>query len=857
MKLKKYWKTVFLAMTGSPGRFWSIVCLLALGSATLFGLKVTGPNLESAGQQVVQKQKMADFQVVSNLGFSKSDQNELKGQKDVTADFAYEEEGTLGNKAIRLFSLPKISKPILVKGTLPKKNNEVALSANLQKQYRLGQKITISLDKSSQLKSKTGKVTVTAFVQSPEFWANNLLGTSTKRTGTLEANAYLPKTAFSGDYTVARIRYRILAKYSFASSAYQKAIKTRQQKLTTLLADNGKKRRRELVSVANKKLQASQKQLDQQSSQLKLAKMAGQDVTAAAAKLQAAQKELNGQKEEITSLPQGTYSLYTRSTWPGGDGYSSYKNEVNAVKAVANVFPIIFYLVAALVVFTTMTRFVDEERQNSGLLRALGYSKKTVMGKFVIYGLVTSILGSAIGVILGNYVIAPVVSKICVRGMIIQKVVLGVYPGYLVLILLAALLAAVWPSFWVARRDLKDVPASLLLPKPPAAGSKILLEKITFVWNYLSFQGKVTARNIFRYKQRMLMTIFGVAGSVALLFTGLGIRSAISGIVNRQYQEIFSYDLLAVEKTGSSSKAKKKLGQKVNQLGQSEWIYYETSDNFVKGSSESQTISLIVPQKALKLINLDNRKSGKKIALPKTGAVISEKLAKLAGVKVGDKLSVNLAGQKRQVKVRAICEMYAGHYLLMSKTAFEKATGKKYETNSVLVKLKGAKIAASSKALLKLSATQAVIQNQAMITNLKQTVNSLQTVMIILLILSIQLAVVILYNLTNINVSERVRELSTIKVLGLHNHEVTNYIYRETVVLSIIGIFSGLLLGRIMDLKILEMMAADAVMFDPAAPWFVYLAPFAEIIIILGILWMVVDKKLSKIDMLGALKAVD
>lgn len=609
--------------------------------------------------------------------------------------------------------------------------------------------------------------------------------------------------------------------------------------------------------MANQKLQASQKQLDQQSSQLKLAKMAGQDVTAAEAKLQAAQKELNGQKEEITSLPQGTYSLYTRSTWPGGDGYSSYKNEVNAVKAVANVFPIIFYLVAALVVFTTMTRFVDEERQNSGLLRALGYSKKTVMGKFVIYGLVTSILGSAIGVILGNYLIAPVVNKICVRGMIIQKVVLGVYPGYLVLILLAALLAAVWPSFWVARRNLKDVPARLLLPKPPAAGSKILLEKITFVWNHLSFQGKVTARNIFRYKQRMLMTIFGVAGSVALLFTGLGIRSAISGIVNRQYQEIFSYDLLAVGKTGSSSKAKKKLEQKVNQLGQSEWIYYGTSDNFVKGSSESQTISVIVPQKALKLINLDNRKSGKKIALPKTGAVISEKLAKLAGVKVGDKLSVNLAGQKRQVKVRAICEMYAGHYLFMSKTAFEKATGKKYETNSVLVKLKGAKIAASSKALLKLSAAQAVIQNQAMITNLKQTVNSLQTVMIILLILSIQLAVVILYNLTNINVSERVRELSTIKVLGLHNHEVTNYIYRETAVLSIIGIFAGLLLGRIMDLKILEMVAADAVMFDPAAPWFVYLAPFAEIIIILGILWMVVDKKLSKIDMLGALKAVD
>lgn len=372
----------------------------------------------------------------------------------------------------------------------------------------------------------------------------------------------------------------------------------------------------------------------------------------------------------------------------------------------------------------------------------------------------------------------------------------------------------------------------------------------------------------FAINEGEFVIILGASGAGKSTFLNLlgGMDQADSGqlvvdgtdLVNlSEYQKIFSYDLLAVEKTGSSSKAEKKLEQKVNQLGQSEWIYYGTSDNFVKGSSESQTISVIVPPKALKLINLDNRKSGKKIALPKTGAVISEKLAKLAGVKVGDKLSVNLAGQKRQVKVRAICEMYAGHYLFMSKTAFEKATGKKYETNSALVKLKGAKIAASSKALLKLSATQAVIQNQAMITNLKQTVNSLQTVMIILLILSIQLAVVILYNLTNINVSERVRELSTIKVLGLHNHEVTNYIYRETAVLSIIGIFAGLLLGRIMDLKILEMVAADAVMFDPAAPWFVYLAPFAEIIIILGILWMVVDKKLSKIDMLGALKAVD
>ena len=308
----------------------------------------------------------------------------------------------------------------------------------------------------------------------------------------------------------------------------------------------------------------------------------------------AAQSEIEDAKTELSKIEKSSYQVYTRSTLPGSDGYVTYQNATKSIAAVGNVFPVVLYLVAALVTFTTMARFVDEERTQSGLFKALGYTNKQIMAKFVLYGLGAGLAGAIVGIILGNTVLSPLISSIITETTVIGASTLYFYPLWTSLAIGLTLLSAVLPAYLVAQRELFEKPASLLLPKPPVSGSKILLERWRFVWSRLSFTHKVTARNIFRYKLRMLMTIFGVAGTVALLFGGLGIRSSISGVVDRQFGDLIHYDMLVVENSKASEEELDGLSDflQSDQVRQSLPVAFEQLTEKITSNDQEKTASI-------------------------------------------------------------------------------------------------------------------------------------------------------------------------------------------------------------------------------------------------------------------------
>ena len=582
-------------------------------------------------------------------------------------------------------------------------------------------------------------------------------------------------------------------------------------------------------------------------------------------KIKNGQADIQKAKEEVADLSVPTYRVYTRRTFPGADEYTTTGNRAYGISAVGNAFPIVLYLVAALVTVTTMTRFVSEERTNAGVLKALGYRNQDVVKKFVIYGLVSSLLGTVIGSLLGTYFLPYILGKTIFKTSTYPALRLDFYWEISLIALLCSVLCGVAPALYIAHKELKEKPSQLLLPKAPTKGSKILLERIDFIWHRLSFTQKVTARNIFRYKQRMLMTIFGVAGSVALLFAGLGMSSSMEGMGNRQYGEIIKYDAVISQKHHLKSDEQAAINHLLadKKIAKKRDIYQETFTKKIKGAKDEQSLALFVTtgKDFHHFIELYDSQSKASLNLSSHGAVISQKLATIMHVSVGDTFEVTSdEGKRYKIKVSGIAEMYAGHFIFMNQDYYQTVFARKFQENAYLIKLKDSSsknVQDTAAAFMKLTGVRAVVQNTGILEQIDVIVKSLGFVMQILTVASILLAIVILYNLMNINVAERIRELSTIKVLGFHNKEVTFYIYRETILLSVIGIIVGLFLGNILHRSLLETIAPDAFLLNPTVSVFVYLVPVFSIIMILIVLGFMVNAILRRIDMLEALKSVD
>ena len=907
MKRKVYWKDLFASFTHSKGRFLSILTLMLLGSLALVGLKVTTPNMHRTANQFIQQQKMIDLAVMGDLGLDQADQEELIGVKGARVEFGSLLDLTVKGtgEAIRLFSAPKsLSSFRVTKGRLPQKEGELALASFWEDRYQIGDTFTLEEKAGTRSSLKRKQFTIVGFVQSSEMWSQKNLGTAMSGSGNLDAYALVSKEVFTTKLpAMARIQFDDLKSLDSFSQVYQKGLKAHQEELEKLLKDNGKARYQRLKQEADGQIQKGQKeliraketlqsaknQIDQAQKQLdlqetQLSKLApflpAKEHLASQEKIHQAKEQLDQKKKDWTEgetelakkeeelkkaqterdqLEIPTYHVYDRKTMPGGQGYLMYSNASSSISAVGNIFPVVLYLVAAMVTFTTMTRFVDEERTNAGIFKALGYRTKDIILKFVLYGFFAGTIGTLLGTLLGHYFLSGIISNIITQGMVIGESREYFYGDMTLIALGLSFVASVLPAYWVSRKELKEEANLLLLPKPPVSGSKIFLERLHFIWKRLSFTHKVTARNLFRYKQRMLMTIFGVAGSVALLFAGLGIQSSVGGVSKRQFQEILSYELIVAKKPNASSQESKELTNRLEKSDIKDYrpIYSNVIEASLKGGRDKQTITMMVTDRAgfSPFVSLRSFKQGESLSLKK-GVIISSKLAQLAQVTVGDRLTLD----GHSFKVARITENYVGHFIYMDQASYQKIYGERTSENSYLVQLRKSstqQVQAVSRDMMALAAVKAVSQNASMISLFNSVAKSLDTTMMVLVVVSVLLAIVILYNLTNINVAERIRELSTIKVLGFHNKEVTLYIYRETILLSIIGILMGLVGGYYLHQFLIAMIAPDAILFYPKVGLGVFLIPVGGLILLLVLLGIYVDHYLRKVDMLEALKSVD
>ena len=568
----------------------------------------------------------------------------------------------------------------------------------------------------------------------------------------------------------------------------------------------------------------------------------------------------------LDRLKKPVYALDTRREIPGSEGYRIYGSVSDIIDSLANVFPIFLYFVAALVTLTTMTRFVDEERINSGTLKALGYENRDIIKKFTVYGLLAGMSGAVIGILLGHILLPKIAYNAYGKSFTYPEIELHFYPVISVVALALAFLCTVVPAFVVANRELKEKPAALLQPKPPEAGSQILLERITPIWNRMNFTHKVTARNIFRYKKRMLMTIFGVCGSVTLIFAGFSVQHSISGVKDRQFGEIMKYDLIVAENDDLEEDQTAEIEELLTSDAVKSQIpvYYETVSKTAGKNQDSQSIRLIVADDAEALsdyITLQDRATGEAVSLPDDGCVITERFAKLLGAEVGDTLEFSdERGEARSAVISGITEMYTGHFIFMNRAEYESVFSAQYVPNAHLVTLNDrASDNAKEQAgrFMELGGVKGVVQNTTLTNQIDTIVHSLNQIMKILILVAILLAVVILYNLTNINVSERMRELSTIKVLGFYDKEVTMYIYRETILLTVIGILVGYGLGDALYRYILAVVPPDDVMFNPALGSQAFVIPAVVIAAITLILGLMMNRRLRNVNMLEALKSVE
>lgn len=582
-------------------------------------------------------------------------------------------------------------------------------------------------------------------------------------------------------------------------------------------------------------------------------------ITDAAAELAAARARL-----ERLTMP--SYETDTRREAPGSQAYATYDTISQIVDSLARVFPVLLYLVAALVTLSTMTRMVDEERVNSGTLKALGYSDADIAKKFVLYGALAGGVGAALGIVAGHTLMPWIVYTAYGHAFTLPPIQLGFYPGITAIALALAAVCSVLPAFVAVKRELLARPAELLLPKPPRGGSKIFLERLTPVWRRMSFTHKVTARNLFRYKQRMLMTVLGVAGAVCMLVAGFGVQHSISKMGTRQFDELLNYDMI-VARTPTATDSQL---ADVDDLLESDAVAahapvrYESVSREGGANQDRQDVTLLVPQDDAALCDyvlLNDRTSGATLALPDEGAVISERLASLLGLQVGDTLDFTAAdGGARSTTVAGISEMYMGHFMFMSREAYEACYGADFSSNADLVRLcdgSTTSVEDESARFMDLAGVRGVVQNTALEDQINTVVTSLDMIMTVLIVVATLLGIVIMYNLTNLNVSERMRELSTIKVLGFHTNEATMYIYRETIALTALGLLAGYALGVALHEYILVVVPPDEVMFNPALSAIEFAVPAAVVAAITVVLYFVVVYRLRHVDMLEALKSVE
>lgn len=576
-----------------------------------------------------------------------------------------------------------------------------------------------------------------------------------------------------------------------------------------------------------------------------------------------AAQELADAEADIGKLEFGKWYLFNRDDNPG---YTSYGEDAQRIDNMAGVFPLIFLLVAALVSFTTMTRMVEEQRTQIGTLKALGYCHVQIASKFVIYALLAALVGSAIGLAIGLNTLPYLIAG--AYGMLYQVPSLVLAPPWLPICIscLIAVLCTVSAASIVTHIELKEHPSELMRPKAPKIGKRIFLERIPLLWKRLGFIEKVTARNLMRYKGRFFMTVIGIAGCTALILAGFGLHDAIFSMIPRQFNNISVYDgYIALKNEGTlADKASfKEMLNNESRFSENMLVYQSRMKIEKAGNAAYKSAYLFVPETAPAIgdfVHLQERQSGKAIDLQAAGAVLSEKIANDLGVQVGDSIRVYNDDESHEVVIGAITENYLENYLYLAPEVYEAAFGKPFEVNMAYVNIPDTSTELENNIAKDWLAKDGVVTMNFtgnIVESSNNSMSSLSIVVVVMILSAGALAAVVLYNLTNINISERVREIATIRVLGFYDMEVYTYIFRENIVLSGIGIFVGLFLGVLLNGFIIHTVETDIAMFGRGIQWTSFLFSILFTLAFTFIVNLIMMPMVKRISMVESLKSIE
>ena len=575
------------------------------------------------------------------------------------------------------------------------------------------------------------------------------------------------------------------------------------------------------------------------------------------------QQKLDDAKKELEDLEKPEWMVTDREDLPE---YTDYGDNADRLRNIGQVFPVIFFLVAALISLTTMTRMVEEQRTQIGTLKALGYKKSAIAAKYICYAFFATLLGSVLGMLIGEKIIPYII--ITAYGIMYHNVAntisIDYQPGFALIASAASVVCTVGATLFASGKELQETPASLMRPPAPKEGKRVLLERFTFIWKHLSFSWKSTIRNLFRYKKRLIMTVFGIAGSMGLMLVGFGLQDSISDIAAIQYRELQHYDGMVIEDSDATEEEHEELFE---YMKENEQIAHcnrvqMTKISAPKGSSNI-SIYLFVPESLsefAKDVTLKNRITGETYELTDEGAAISEKTASLLGLKVGDMIPLKKGDKEYKVRVAVITENYMSHYLYMTPRVYEQTFGEKPEYENIVftmqedckddLEMAGTRILAYPGAL-------SISYTSSLASQVDRMLSTLDAVILVLIVSAGMLAFVVLYNLNNINITERQRELATLKVLGFYDGEVSQYVLRENVILTVLGIMFGAVFGILIHRYVITTVEVDAVMFGRN----IKLLSFFYSGILTSIFSIVVNGvmhfKLKTIDMVESLKSVE
>lgn len=900
---KAVFKDFIRNIKGSLGRFFAIMAIVAIGVAFFAGVTASSGDMKYSSDSYYDEYNMNDIRILSSIGFTSQDieaVSKVSGVKAVyktnTQDVLVDYDGRENVAHISGIPVGKasdddsyINQLRIKEGRLPQNDKECVVKyEDTRKSMQVGDVISFKSGTEDDINDtfKDTEYTVVGIVYTPCYVSYDL-GSSGIGNGHINYCIYVGDDEFKNNYYTECYAVIDGAKdMDTYSDEYKKLIDKYADDIKAISKERLDIRKQTVIdeytrAKADKKeelLETIKKNVEDSITEQYQAYYPGMDVSSMIApyvktayEKAVAQFDFDAVNAEYDKKMNETLADSDSWEWyvltrESSYSFRDYESSANRMKAIATVFPLFFIIVAGLVCLTTMTRMVEEERGLIGTYKALGYGKATIALKYVIYAFLASLTGAVIGCAAGLRLFPYIIYE---SWNIIYQMPAIKYASHTILSVVAVaslILVTLIATLYSCYNELSEVPSALMRPKAPKNGKKILLEH-TFIWKHLSFTKKVTMRNIFLYKKRFFMTVIGIAGCGALITAGFGIKDSVQSIIDNQYGQIIHYDNILVFNKNADSDAKNNLSDKISSdeyYKSSLMDYAYTAEVKIPGSADDYSTEITVVNDTsayMDYVTFRTRRSKKTIELDDSGVIISEKLAKDLNVKEGDNVLIHDEDNKQAtVKVSGVMEMYINNYIFMTSEYYSQVFGYTPDNNRILGILTsdGDDIqSVIGDRYLTDNNVKSLTFVKANITRFENMIQSLDLVTWVLIISAGMLAFVVLYNLTNVNISERIREIATIKVLGFYDREVGEYVYRENIILTLIGGVFGLLLGMALHAYIMTTIELDGVMFGTKINISSFLISYGITILFSLLINIFMYPSLKKIPMVESLKSVE